>query len=261
MFDVLIESTPEHRDARTWIYFAASSAFWSVVLVAVAIVGIFTYDARLDSDFDRISLTAVPVGSPPPPAPRAQVEEHSQAQAPQGFVSVTHPPAAVTPPQPHPPVASSGATEGLPFGDPNGRDGGEPGSNGDGPVGFPSTGPGSGHAAVPPPQPPPDPPVAERRPEPPSKPVSKGVLNGIAVRRVTPPYPDLARQAGVSGEVVVEVVVSEAGDVVSARAVSGHPMLRAAAERAATNWKFTPTLLSGHPTKVVGTITFSFKRP
>lgn len=260
MFDVLVESTMDHRDARTWIYFAASSAFWSVVLVAVAVAGVLTYDARLDSDFDRISLTAVPVGSPPPPAPRT-TEAPARTQAPQGFVAVTHPPTTVAPPQPHPPAASAGASEGLPMGTADGREGGEPGSNGDGPVGFPSTGPGSGRAVVPPPQPPPDPPVAERRPEVPNRPVSKGVLNGIAIRRVTPPYPEIARQSGVSGDVVVEVVVSEAGDVISARAISGHPILRSSAERAATSWKFTPTLLSGRPTKVIGTITFSFKRP
>ena len=69
----------------------------------------------------------------------------------------------------------------------------------------------------------------------------------------------MARRTGVMGDVVVEVVVSETGEVTSAHVVSGHPLLRDAALQAARAWRFTPTLLSGTPVKVVGTITFAFK--
>lgn len=85
-----------------------------------------------------------------------------------------------------------------------------------------------------------------------------GVLQGSATRRVTPEYPPLARAARVSGSVVVEVTVDEEGKVYSARAVMGHPLLRDAAVEAARGWAFTPTLLSGVPVKVIGTITFNF---
>jgi protein TonB len=40
--------------------------------------------------------------------------------------------------------------------------------------------------------------------------------------------------------------------------VSGHPLLRDPAVNAARGWRFKPTLLSGQPVKVVGTITFNF---
>jgi protein TonB len=84
------------------------------------------------------------------------------------------------------------------------------------------------------------------------------VLQGSATRRVEPSYPPLAKAARVSGAVVVEVTVDEAGNVISARPVSGHPLLKDAAVAAARGWKFTPTQLSGTPVKVIGTITFNF---
>jgi protein TonB len=84
------------------------------------------------------------------------------------------------------------------------------------------------------------------------------VLQGSATRRVEPSYPALAKAARVSGAVVVEVTVDEAGSVIQARAVSGHPLLKEAAVAAARGWRFSPTLLTGTPVKVIGTITFNF---
>lgn len=40
--------------------------------------------------------------------------------------------------------------------------------------------------------------------------------------------------------------------------ISGHPLLRQAAEQAAKNAKFAPTMLSGQAVKVVGIITYNF---
>ncbi|MFL6276260.1 MAG: TonB family protein [Blastocatellia bacterium] len=99
----------------------------------------------------------------------------------------------------------------------------------------------------------------EPKPEPP-KIIRKsgGVLQGSATRRVEPAYPPLAKTARVSGAVVVEVTVDEAGNVTSARAISGHPLLKPAAEAAARGWKFTPMMLQSTPVKVIGTITFNF---
>jgi protein TonB len=84
------------------------------------------------------------------------------------------------------------------------------------------------------------------------------VLAGSAIRRAEPLYPPLAKAARVSGAVVVEATVDEEGDVLSARALSGHPLLRDTAVAAARGWKFTATTLDGKPVKVVGTITFNF---
>ena len=64
-----------------------------------------------------------------------------------------------------------------------------------------------------------------------------GVLNGMAVSLPPPIYPAMAKQIGVSGQVRVQVSVDGSGNVVSARAVTGHPLLRSAAESAARQSK------------------------
>src|SRR5262249_29171633 len=84
------------------------------------------------------------------------------------------------------------------------------------------------------------------------------VLQASATRRVEPAYPPLAKAAAISGAVVVEITIDESGDVISATAISGHPLLKDAAIQAARGWKFEPTMLQGVPVKVIGTITFNF---
>jgi TonB family protein len=88
--------------------------------------------------------------------------------------------------------------------------------------------------------------------------VSGGVLEGKAVSKPQPAYPQVAKAVKATGAVVVQVTVDEQGQVTEARAVSGHPLLRAAAESAARQARFTPTLLSGKPVKVSGTLTYNF---
>lgn len=122
----------------------------------------------------------------------------------------------------------------------------------------------------PPPMPPPpssappdlneeiDQPRIATRSKPPPKTVSAGVLNGKATSLPKPAYPPAARTIRASGSVSVQVLVSESGRVISANAVSGHPLLRAAAASAARNATFAPTLLSGQPVKVSGVITYNF---
>lgn len=104
------------------------------------------------------------------------------------------------------------------------------------------------------PPPPPGPPPAPK----PTKPISKGVINGSATSLPKPPYPPAAKAVRASGAVNVQVLIDESGNVVSASAVSGHPLLRQAAVQAARSAKFKPTLLSGQPVKVNGVIVYNF---
>ncbi|HEX8495290.1 MAG TPA: energy transducer TonB [Pyrinomonadaceae bacterium] len=92
----------------------------------------------------------------------------------------------------------------------------------------------------------------------PTKPISGGVLNGKAITLPKPAYPAIAKSANASGLVVVQVTIDEMGDVIEARATSGHELLREAAVEAARQAKFTPTKLSGQPVKVSGSITYNF---
>lgn len=91
--------------------------------------------------------------------------------------------------------------------------------------------------------------------------IAGGVLNGKAISLPKPKFPPAARAVGASGAVSVQVLIDENGDVVSANAVSGHPLLRAASVEAARGAKFSPTQLSGQPVKVTGVITYNFVGP
>jgi protein TonB len=106
-------------------------------------------------------------------------------------------------------------------------------------------------------QPPPPPPTPKPVPPVPKQ-ISGGVLNGRATSLPKPAYPPAARAVRASGAVSVQVLIDENGNVVSASAVSGHALLRAAAVSAARGAKFSPTKLSGQPVKVSGVITYNF---
>ena len=79
-----------------------------------------------------------------------------------------------------------------------------------------------------------------------------------ATKMVTPVYSAIAQKSQVEGRVVVEVDLDAQGNVVSAKAVSGHQMLRNSAEDAASKSKFKPATFDGKPIKAKGTITYNF---
>ncbi len=109
-----------------------------------------------------------------------------------------------------------------------------------------------------------EPPPALKKPPvettPNSKPVIKsdGVVNGKATFLPKPVYSAAAKAVKAAGAVNVQVMIDEAGNVVSAKAVDGHPLLRGEAEKAARNAKFNSTLLSRQPVKVSGVIVYRF---
>jgi TonB family protein len=95
-------------------------------------------------------------------------------------------------------------------------------------------------------------------PRTPGAPVAGGVMNGKAVSLPRPDYPAIARSAHASGMVVVQVTIDEAGAVIAAQAVSGHPLLQSASVAAARQAKFSPPKLCGEPVRVTGVITYNF---
>jgi periplasmic protein TonB len=80
--------------------------------------------------------------------------------------------------------------------------------------------------------------------------VSAGVTSGLLIRKVNPVYPPLARQARISGTVVLRAVISKDGAIENLQLVSGHPMLAPAAIDAVKQWKYKPYLLNGEPVEV-----------
>jgi TonB family protein len=91
--------------------------------------------------------------------------------------------------------------------------------------------------------------------------LSGGLLNSKATALPKPVYGQAAQAVRASGEVKVQVMVDENGDVISASAVSGHPLLRQAAEQAARLAKFATTMIAGQPVRVQGIIIYNFVLP
>lgn len=89
--------------------------------------------------------------------------------------------------------------------------------------------------------------------------VNGGVLNGRAVNLATPSYPQMARQLHASGQVTVEVAVDETGRVVAAKAVSGNPLLRSAAENAARQSRIMPSRINNENVRTTGLLVYNFR--
>jgi TonB family protein len=88
--------------------------------------------------------------------------------------------------------------------------------------------------------------------------VSSGVLAGLLQHKVDPVYPDDAREARISGAVVMLVTIDDHGKIVDLSALAGPEMLRDAAVNAVKQWTYKPYLLNGKPVFVKSQITVNF---
>lgn len=78
------------------------------------------------------------------------------------------------------------------------------------------------------------------------------------VKKITPAYPPLAKQARISGTVRFTAIIGTDGNVISLQLVSGHPLLAPAAREAVAQWQYKPTLLNGSPVEVITQIDVNF---
>lgn len=260
MFDNLVESGSHKQDlGRKGSFLLGTLAIYGVIGLALLVTSIWFTVATLDSQDLELTTLVAPV-----PVPQQQNEPKKQEEAKPvkqeqnvdvrkeliADVSRTElVPKEVSAKASNIPPVRSGVRTVIGTAD----------SNAAAPV---ASGPGTGTGIVAGPtsvniadEPPPPPPP---KPTPPRAPISGGVLNGKAISLPKPAYPPIARQAHASGTVVVQVTIDENGNVISAAAVSGHPLLRAVAAAAARGARFSPTKLSGQPVKVTGVITYNF---
>jgi protein TonB len=266
MFDTLVESGSHADDlARKGSFFLGTMVIYALVLVAVTVVGIYLYnDSIPDPSLELLTLVA--------PAPMQQQEEakpkeEAKPAKAEPQTAMVKEMAVIAPVTKTNEVASEKAkvvqtnktlsvlVGNEDRGDVNNVSTGNVVGLGTG--GGGGTGGGTAPAVVSNDEPPP-PPAPKPTPEPKKTVVSGGVLNGKAISKPQPAYPPIAKAARASGTVTVQILVDESGRVVSATAVSGHPLLQAAAVAAARQARFSPTLLSGQPVKVSGVITYNF---
>jgi protein TonB len=256
MFDNLVESG-SHKDdlSRKGSFLLGTVAIYLVIGTALVVGSIWFTVANLDSQDLELTTLVAPVPVPQQATPEKQQEAKPQETKQNvdvrkeliADVSRTElVPKEVSAKASNIPPVRRGVTTVL----------GSESSNASAPM---PSGPGTGTGLVAGPssvnigeEPPPPPPPKPRAP------ISGGVLNGKAISLPKPAYPPIARQAHASGTVVVQVTIDENGNVISANAVSGHPLLRAVAVSAARGARFSPTKLSGQPVKVTGVITYNF---
>lgn len=270
MFNNLIESE-SHRDEllRKSRFFLGTLAFYALLFAVGGVASIYAYDAHLANQSLELVTLLPPVEAvaPAPETPRNERPSAQQrtpdrmADVRQDFI------ASVETPTLRPDNVSSVRSNIPPVraGIPTVRGDVNTNAAPGGPVGPAATGDGGTRIA---PSTPrvveTEPPPAMSSPTPAPTPVpanyvkSLGAVTGQMLNRPNLNYPPMAKMAGIQGPVTVQVVIDETGKVISARAVSGNPMLRQAAEQAAHQARFSPTLLSHQPVKASGTITFNF---
>jgi protein TonB len=78
------------------------------------------------------------------------------------------------------------------------------------------------------------------------------------MHQVKPVYPQIARIAGIQGTVVLRAIVNRDGSIQNVQIISGHPMLKQAAEDAVRQWRYKPTYLNGQAVEVDTAITVNF---
>ena len=261
MFNNLIESSSHAREyKRRGSFLLFTTGVYAMLLVLGGVASIYAYDARLEEQnleivtllppIEPVSETPQPVSRPNQP----RETSHDESRVPEraiAMLSVNHPEVVPdnisTTPNKNKPLPDHG------FAAITGRD------RDAGIIAGPPSPIGGGRQIVPPAQivtmpdqpPPPDPPK-------PTRVISKGVITGLAIQLPKPAYPPMAKQIRLQGQVSVQVLVDETGRVVSAKALSGHPLLTLEAQKAALQARFAPTRLSDQPVKVSGVITYNF---
>ena len=263
MFNNLIESSSHNKEfKRRGSFLLATTITYALMLGASGLVSIYAYDAHLEAQTNQLELVMF---VPPEEAKATRELEHTVRPTP---TNTTRNPAdsvrtklvdSTSNPNNVPVTVGTEASTVPPalstsrVGSFNSNDVVLPTNSGR------STGTGDGNGRpnvviTDPPPPPPDPPQPPK-----NKVVKKSVLlNSEALSLPKPRYPPLALQIHLEGVVNVQVLIDESGRVVSAKAVSGHPMLAAEAVRAANQAKFSPTILGDQAVKVSGVITYNF---
>jgi protein TonB len=232
MFDHLVESSPIKKKSNRWAYFLVTATLWITLLTGVIIWGIMAFDAKLNEQFNALTLLAPP--PPPPPAevkvevvrPVARLLTQGRLMQPRAIpkqVVVFR--EAELPPEAPPSMGVFGGVESL----------------------LGGLGEGSTGAAPPPP------PIRVTRTR-----VGGQVQEARIIAKPTPIYPPLARQARIQGRVVLHAIIDKEGRVSELESVSGHPLLIRAALDAVQNWRYQPTILNGEPVEVDTTIDVNF---
>jgi protein TonB len=92
-----------------------------------------------------------------------------------------------------------------------------------------------------------------------SKKVAQAEARQAATVKVQPDYPPVARQLRLEGNVELEALVTDTGNVERVDIIRGNPIFTKPSADALKKWKFKPFTDGGKPVPVLAEISFSFK--
>jgi protein TonB len=243
--DALVENSHLKRPRRLLDVFVSVVAHSFVVALLLLIPLLYTHALNLPQ-FEKTLLVAPP---PPPPPPPPAVA-HLIQRLPKSFFNqgrlfapkfIPKHIEQVKEEAQHATPAMSGVPGGVPGGIPGGQLGGVLGGI-----------LGGNHQMLPPPPPKPETHVGPYH-------VGGKVQAPQLVHQVQPVYPPLAKEARIQGDVVIDSVIDQQGNVTQMKVVSGSPLLVTAAFNAVEQWKYQPTLLNGTPIAVEMHVTVHFQ--
>jgi TonB family protein len=79
------------------------------------------------------------------------------------------------------------------------------------------------------------------------------------VQSPPPEYPEVARRAGIEGEVTLGLRIGPDGSVQDVTLLSGEPVLGRAAAEAVEQWRYAPLRIDGDPVNILTSVTFDFE--
>jgi protein TonB len=245
--EAMLEDSPT-RPARRVGDFVVSATVQALFLAVLLLIPLYFTEAIDVHQFNRTLVVAPPPAPAPPPPPRLARSVAPKRRALAVVAKLVMPrviPNRVARPSEEPSGNDLAAAIVPDAGVPGGIPGGQPG----GVIGGALTG-----AAPPPP--------IDSAPKGPIR-IGRGVKQPRLIFGPDPVYPVLARQARISGAVVIDAVIDTQGNVVEMRTVSGQPILALAAMEALRHWKYEPTILGGEaiPVELLVTLTFVSKGP
>lgn len=245
--EALLENHRFKSSSKT-LDFLVALLFHVAVLSGPILAGLCYTDTINLKAFATTLLVAPPPPPPPPPAPAAGIVK---AQAPKRvfmtggkLVAPTVIPRQIAEIKEAPlePDSLGGVVGGVPGGVPGGQMGGVLG----GVIG------GVMNTAARPLGPPMGKPSAPLR-------VGGRIRPPRAIVQTHPEYPTLARQARIQGQVQIDAILDEQGNVADMKVVSGPPLLQQAALDALKKWKYEPTYLNDRPIAIELIVTITFQ--
>lgn len=220
----------------------------SVVLHGVAIAAILlvsgqrvvSHDAPRGPVIYRMPAKGAPAAGTAAPAPQPPAPQRQQRST-RVLASVSTPVPFVQPTTDANPITSDDSVQPDPAGDPAApvcegncsgpTGGGDPKGTGTGPSDGPGGDPLPANSLL----------VAPRR-----------------INDVQPRYPEIARQAHLQGDVVLECVIDPNGHVANVTPIKGNPLFYKEAVDAVRQWLYTPPRLNGRPISVYMNVTVRF---